>query len=168
MATTTKLAARSAICDGTTSQFIRGDGSIGDIDTGMILTVPTVDGTANGVKINDFNSGFSSTAIGNLLYLDSSATWQLCDKDTEVSCAGMLGIALEAKSSGSPVNVAFPGTIVYATGFPTLTIGGLCYIGDSGAITQTQPSGGAFIRVIGWAVHADKIYFNPSADYFQS
>jgi hypothetical protein len=133
----------------------------------ILLTIPSTDGHATGNVTNAFNSGYSSSAIGDLVYLDSSSTWQKCDMDTSAATySGLLGIALEVKASGNALRVALSGSFVYASAFPALTVGGIVYMSDAGAITQTQPSGADdSIRMIGWAVHADKIYFYPSPDY---
>jgi hypothetical protein len=133
----------------------------------ILLTVPTSDGHATGHTINLFNSGYTSSAVGDLVYLDSASTWQKCDANTLLLYNGLLGIALEVKASGNALLVALPGSIVYASGFPGMTIGLPLYMSESvGAITHTPPAtADDAVRVIGWAVHADKIFFNPSADY---
>lgn len=134
----------------------------------LLITVPTVDNTANGPKNADFNCGYTSSAIGDLVYLDSSSTWQKCDANTLALYNGKLGIALEVKASGAALTVALPGSYVYAaTAFPTFTVGSPVYMSETpGVVTQTAPTTtDAATRVIGHAVHADKIYFNPSADY---
>lgn len=130
-------------------------------------TIPSTDGTATGPWTNAFNSGYSSSAIGDLVYLDSSSTWQKCDMDTSsATYSGLVGIALEVKASGNALKVALPGSFVYCTAFPALTIGSPVYMSDAGAIIVAQPSGADdAIRMIGWAVHADKIFFYPSQDY---
>lgn len=139
-------------------------------DQGQIkLTVPTTDLKATGPTNGDFNSGYSSSAIGDLVYLDSSATWQKCDANTLLLYNGMLGIALEVKASGAALLVALPGSFIYSTtGFPTWTIGGPIYMSETaGAMTQTAPTTtDSATRVVGWGVHADKMYFNPSPDYY--
>ncbi len=134
----------------------------------IVYTVPTVDGTATGPTTNSFNSGYSSTAVGDLVYLDSGATWQKTDANSATTYSGLLGIALEVKASGNAVMVALAGSYVYASAaFPTFTVGGTVYMSETaGAVTQTQPTTtDAAIRVVGYAIHADKIYFDPSPDY---
>lgn len=43
------------------------------------------------------------------------------------------------------------------------TPGGPIYVGDSGALTQTAPSAaGDIIQIVGYATHADRIYFDPA------
>lgn len=131
------------------------------------LTIPTTDGHATGNITDQFNSGYSSSAVGDLVYLDSSSTWQKADKATSAATySGLLGIALEVKASGNALKVALPGSFVYATGFPALTIGAPVYMGTAGALVVTQPSAANdAIRIIGWGIHSDKLFFNPSPDY---
>lgn len=135
--------------------------------TQIDISQPASDGLATGTVCNDFNCGFSSSAVGDLVYLDSSATWQKTDANATATFAGMLGIALEVKASGAALSVLLQGFMWAATPFPTFTVGGLVYISETaGAVTQTAPTTtDACTRVIGWAVHADKLWFNPSATY---
>ena len=130
-------------------------------------TIPSTDGHATGPVTDEFNSGYSSSAVGDLVYLDSNSTWQKCDKGTSAATySGLLGIALEIKASGNALKVALPGSFVYATAFPTLTIGSPVYMDDAGAMIVAQPTAADHaIRMIGWGVHADKLYFFPSPDY---
>lgn len=136
-------------------------------DQGQIkLTVPTTDLTATGPTCGDFNCGYSSSAIGDLVYLDSSATWQKADANTTVLNNSLLAIALEVKASGAALLVALPGSFIYSTtGFPTFTIGLPIFMSETaGAVTQTAPvTTDAADRVIGFAVHADKMFFMPES-----
>ncbi len=74
---------------------------------------------------------------------------------------------MEVKASAAALLVALPGSIVYATAFPTFTPGEPVYMSETaGAVTATQPAtSAAAVRVVGWAVDPDKLFFNPSADY---
>lgn len=131
----------------------------------QVITQPTSDGTSTGPKTCSYNSGYSSTAVGDAVYLDSSATWQKTDADASATTySGMVGIALEVKASGAAVCVALPGSMVYAAAaFPTFTVGGQIYLSQTaGAVTQTAPSaaGSAVVR-IGWAINADMMFLSP-------
>ena len=130
----------------------------------IILIVPTTDGGCSGPSTSAFVSGYTSSAIGDLVYLDVNAKWQKVDADAIATTAGMLGIALAVAATDAALLVALPGSFVYSTAFPTLTVGGTCYAGETaGAIQQTIPTGASgVIREIGYAIHADKIYFMPT------
>jgi len=51
-------------------------------------------------------------------------------------------------------------------GFPTLTIGAPYYVGETaGTIQAAIPTGADnAVRVVGFGIHADKLFFNPSSD----
>lgn len=137
---------------------------LGTATTTINILVPTVDGTATGTTTNSFNSGYSSTAVGDLVYLDSAATWQKADANTTTLNNSLLGIALEVKAAAAAVSVALSGSMVYAAAaFPTFTVGLPVYMSETaGAVTQTPPTTtDAADRVIGFAIHADKLLFLP-------
>lgn len=129
------------------------------------LTVPTTDGHATGFVTSAFNSGYSNTAVGDLVYLDSSATWQKTDADSTTTAYGLIGIALEVKASGNAVKVALPGSFVRIDAW-NWTPGVTLYLGETAGAIQTAIPTGAdnVIRVVGFAVNADYIYFYPSQD----
>lgn len=131
----------------------------------ILMTVPTTDGHATGPTTNAFNSSYTS-AVGDLVYLKSDSTWALTDSDALGTTTGMLGIALAIATNGNPLLVALPGSFVYATAFPTLTIGAPYYVGETaGSIQAAIPTGADnAVRVVGFGVHADKLWFNPSSD----
>ncbi len=135
--------------------------------TNLKFTLPA-DLTATGDITNEFNSGYSSTAIGDLVYLDSSATWQKAKADSATTSTNLLGIALSVAASAAAVTVLLRGFIQAASPFPTLTVGAPVYISGAtaGAVVVAQPSTTDYvIRVVGHAVHADKMWFNPSGDW---
>jgi hypothetical protein len=131
----------------------------------IIYATPAADGTASGPVTSDYNAGYA-TAVGDLMYLDAAATWQKTDANT--SYDGLPGIALEVKTAGQAVKVALPGSTVWAAArFPTFTVGGPVYMSETaGDVTQTKPpTTDSATRVMGWAVHADKMYFFPEPSY---
>jgi hypothetical protein len=58
---------------------------------------------------------------------------------------------------------------VYNSAWNWTSIGGELYLSTTaGAITQIQPTGsGDIVRVVGYAINADLIYFNPSQDWIE-
>lgn len=131
------------------------------------IVLPLVNATATGNIIDNFNCGYTSSAIGDLVYLSSSSTWLKADNTTSVTTyQGLLGIALEVKATGTVLKVALSGSFVYLTTFPTLTIGNPIYMSTNGAIVVAQPSASnSAIRIIGWAIASNRIFFCPSPDY---
>jgi hypothetical protein len=142
--------------------YTRADGSA---VTGKLNGYPVTDHTANGPQTNTFASGYSST-IMDLVYLGSGGKWLEADADATGTSINLLGIALEAKTDTQAMNVALPGSFVKDESWGW-TIGVPLYISNTlGGIVEAKPTGsGDVVRTVGYAVHADMIYFNPSSDY---
>jgi len=140
-----------------------GDLTMGDAKQ-VVLTAPSADVTCTGFSTSAFNAGYTSTAVGDLVYLDSSATWQKCDADAIATAGGMLGIALAVVASGNPVKVALPGSFVRVNAWDW-TPGTTLYISETaGGIATAIPTGAdGVVREIGWACNADYIYFMPNS-----
>lgn len=143
--------------------------SLTDVHALQLDATPDSDHTANGPQTNTLNAGYSS-AIGDLVYFDPTAQeWLEADADAEASAGGvLLGIALEAKTDGQAMNVAMPGSFVRDDSW-NWTPGAELFISTTaGDITGTAPSGsGDIVRVIGYALTADVIYFNPSGAWVE-
>ena len=131
----------------------------------IVLTAPSADVTCTGFSTSAFNSGYTSSAVGDLVYLDASATWQKVDADAIATAGGMLGIALAVVASGNPLLVALPGSFVRVNAW-NWTPGTTLYASETpGGIATAIPTGAdGVVRVIGWACNADYIYFYPSQD----
>ena len=150
------------------------DGSIDEahlaVGKGGALSIdglPDSDHMAIGPQTTSFNAGYTTTQ-SDLVYLSSSGTWLEADADaTGVKSTSMLGIALEVKDSGEAMNVALPGSFVRDDSVYSFTPGVPLYMDTTdGGITATKPTGsGDTVRTVGYAVHADMIFFNPSSDY---
>jgi hypothetical protein len=128
---------------------------------------PDTDHTANGPSTNTFAAGASIT-IMDLVYLKSDGEWWQTDADAAATTDGLLGISLESKTDGQAMNVALPGSFVRDDTW-NWTPGATLYVdtATAGAIVAAQPTGtDDAIRVVGYAVTADVIYFMPSGLYF--
>ncbi len=137
----------------------------GDLETNQknitqIATL-TTDNSAQGDIVTDIVAG-ESLAFGNIVYLKSDGKWWKAT-NTAIATTGLIGFVLESKSADEATKVLLRGFVRdddYA-----LTVGGVIYLGASGAITQTAPSTEDYvIQVLGYALHADRLYFNPSYD----
>ena len=124
--------------------------------------MPGLNQTSIGKTATALNAG-ASISVMHLVALNSSSQWVKADAVSVY--AGILGIALESKSSG-PIKVALPHSIIRNDTW-TWTPGATLYIStSSGGITAVQPNGAdQAVRVIGFALDATDIYFNPSQDY---
>jgi hypothetical protein len=145
-------------------------GTFGAVTLNSSITLdglPDSDHTANGPQTNSFNAGYTTTQ-SDLVYLDSNSKWLEADADaTGVKSTSLLGIALEVKDDGEAMNVALPGSFVRDNSVYGFTPGVPLYMDTTdGGITATKPTGsGDTVRTVGYAVHADMIFFNPSSDY---
>jgi hypothetical protein len=136
-------------------------------DGALSLNGAPADHTANGPQTTTFNAGYT-TVQSDLVYLDSNSKWLEADADaTGVKSTSLLAIALEVKNDGEALNVALPGSFIQDASVYAFTPGVPLYMSATdGAITATKPTGsGDTVRTVGYAVHADMIFFNPSSDY---
>ena len=126
---------------------------------------PPTDHTATGPQTNTLNAGYGCAAF-DLVILGSSSTWLEADADATGTSINMLGVTLAAASSGAAVNVALPGSFIRDDTF-NFTPGAPLYIsGTLGAMTHTKPTGsGDIVRVVGFALNADVVFFQPSSDF---
>lgn len=127
----------------------------------------SADGTFSGTTV----TGIAGTtlAFGDLVYLAAAdSRWELADADA-ASTSGdvMLGMVVQAAADGAPTKILLDGIIRADAAFPTLTISAQVYVSiTAGDIQVTQPSGtDDVIRVVGRALTANEIRFNPSEDY---
>ena len=145
--------------DGTRS--VTPAGAAGTYTPTNIAATPGADHTATGPKTNALNAGGTIT-IMDLVILNSSSQWVQTDANAAATYAGMLAISLESKTTGQAMSVALPGSFVRDDTW-AWTPGAVLYLSETaGQITSTQPTTtDAAIRVIGFAVTADVIWFQP-------
>lgn len=142
-------------------------------ENAAILMDPAMsaDGKYNGI-IRAGTAG-ATLAFGDLVYLDpTDSRWELADANAAAGAdgdaRGVLGICvLAAASDGSATTILLQGIVRADTAFPSMTINNPQYVSETaGDITGTQPTTtDVVIRVVGVALTADELYFNPSYDY---
>ena len=99
----------------------------------------------------------NTVGIGGALHMDTDSHWVDADMNATTSMPCM---ALALGTTGT-VDVLLNG-IIKDTGW-SWTVGGIMYVNTSGTLTQTAPSGdGDQVQVVGIALSADTIIFNPS------
>jgi hypothetical protein len=133
-------------------------------NTQVNLTLPTANTYVTGNMTNSFQSGCTASAY-DLVFLGNASKWLEVGANAVATCQGLIGIALEAKNNTQAMKVALPGCFVrYDTW--NWTVGATLYAsGTLGGISETIPTGAnSIIKVIGFAVNADCIFFNPSPD----
>jgi len=131
-------------------------------------SVLSADGKWTGIVI-DGTAG-TTLAFGDLIYLAAAdSRWELVDADA-VGTSGtvLIGMCvLAAAADGNATKILLQGTIRADAAFPALTISAPVYAGETaGDVQTTIPTGAdAVIRVVGFALTADSMYFNPSQDH---
>ena len=134
----------------------------------QIYGTPDTDHTSTGPVTSTFNAGATITVM-DLVYMASDGEWALTDADAASTATGMLAISLESKTDGNAMKVALTGSFVRDDTW-AWTPGAILYVDTAtpGAITATAPSGSAdIVRVVGHAVSADVIFFNPSGSWVE-
>jgi len=140
---------------------------ITDVQELRIDATPDADHTATGLTTNTINAG-ATIGIGELCYLGSGGKWLKTDADAAATATGMLGISVEASSDTNPMIVALSGSFVRDDTY-NWTVGAILYVGlTAGELTETAPSAtGDIVRVAGYAISADVVYFLPSGAWVE-
>ena len=128
----------------------------------------SADGKYTGITIA--GTAGATLAFGDLIYLAvADSRWELCDADALATAGNvMIGMCvLAAAADGSATTVLLMGQIRADAKFPALTVGAAVYAGETaGAVQVAIPTGADnVIRVVGFALTADEMYFNPSQDH---
>ena len=139
-------------------------------------TALSADGKYSGI-VQSGTAG-ATLAFGEVCYFAvADSRWELAKADAAATSGGvLLGICvLAAAGDGSTTKMLLWGTIRADTKFPTLTIGANVYISAATAgliaagatnATTGQPTGtDQVIRVTGFALTANDLFFNPGSDY---
>jgi len=133
------------------------------IDAGNVTidNTPNTDHTAEGPKTN-LVAG-AALAFGDICFMGSDGKMEKGDADA-VATAFCWAIALATISEDASGSFGLPGTFVRDDSWNWTSIGQPVYLdtATAGGLTQTPPSGtDDVIQIIGIAITADIIYFNP-------
>jgi len=128
------------------------------------------DGDHNGITF--IGTAGETVAFGDVVYLkNADSQWYLVDADATAT-GGVVAIAICVSSGtdNNPVTLMTHGIIQANGGFPALTIGAPVYLSLTGTttntVTVTAPSAtDDVVKIIGHALTADKMLFNPSVDW---
>jgi len=130
----------------------------------------SADGKYTGITVAG-TAGYSQ-AFGDCVYLDpTDSRWELCDANSAAAAdgdsRGLVGMVVVTGTDGNACTILLNGIIRADAKFPAFTINNPIYISETaGSVTQTQPTTtDVVIRVVGFALTADEMYFNPSPDY---
>jgi len=127
----------------------------------------SADGKYTGITVT--GTAGATLAFGDLIYLAvATSKWVLTDADAAATAGGvMIGMCVLAANDTQSTTILLQGIIRADAKFPALTIGAAVYVGETaGAIQVSIPTGADnIIRVVGFALTNDEIYFNPSQDF---
>jgi hypothetical protein len=128
---------------------------------------PATDDTYTGEHITGLNAG-ATIAQWDCVYLGSASKWLLTDADAASSAGGvMVGMAVAAGTDTNPLTVILRG-VVRNDGWTWATVGAPLYLDTTtaGGMTLTAPSAtDDVVRIVGYVLTDDCIYFNPSNDW---
>jgi hypothetical protein len=160
----TQVDAKLPLAGGTlTGNITLGENTSIDLDP-----AGSADGKYSGICIT--GTAGAALSFGQLIYLAvADSRWELADADaTATAGTPLLGMCvLAAGADGNATKILLQGTIRADAQFPALTVGAPAYVGETAGAIQTAIPTGAdnVIRVVGFALTADEIYFSPSSDH---
>ncbi len=131
----------------------------------------SLDGKYNG--ITRAGTAGATLVFGDLCHLSPvDSRWELADANSAAGALGdargILGICiLAAAGDGSATTMLLHGIVRADAVFPALTVNGPVYVSETaGDVTMTQPvTTDAVIKVIGFGLTADELFFNPDNIY---
>jgi len=120
---------------------------------------PTTDHTGNGIQT--LVVAGQTLSIGQIARINSSGEYALADADAAASMPAV-GLAVDTLAATATGTLMLQG--YFRDDTYDWTVGGLLYASSTaGSLTHTVPSNsGQQVQVLGYAVSADTIYFNPS------
>ena len=121
-----------------------------------------------GARIITLTAGYGTTAVGDLVYLNNDdSKFELTDGNAAAIAADVLvGVVLEAVAENASCLVMLEGTIT-VDAWNWGTVGASLWIsGTAGDMTQTILAvTNDIVRVVGYVLDDDTIYFAPSSSY---
>ena len=109
--------------------------------------------------------GVGAGTVGSVYFYNGAGTWTATNATTAGNARGLLGIATSAV--GFDRGVLIRGFFLNTSW--AFTAGQTLYLATSaGNITNVQPSAsGNVVRVVGYALSSNEIYFNPSNEWIE-
>ncbi|MDA7648698.1 hypothetical protein N8580_00005, partial [Akkermansiaceae bacterium] len=102
------------------------------------------------------------------VYYYNSAAWGSADADNESTSKGWMAVATAAAASGDPSDGMLLEGVVYMATDPGGSAGDPVYLSTAvGRLTSTQPGSGKIVRIMGYQISTNVVYFNPSPDYIK-
>src|SRR3990167_9525150 len=144
-----------------------GNMTLGENTAVALDPAGSADGKYTGITVT--GTGGATIAFGDLVTLDKDdSRWELVDISVAAAVTGdargLIGIAVTSSTDGAAITVLLHGIIRADANFPALTIGAPVYASTTGDIIVAQPTTTDYvIRIVGYAMTADEIFFNPDS-----
>mgnify|MGYP006908230661 FL=1 len=155
----------TATSSGSGTGSVTGDiGGFGKIQVAGVLSPnSTTDGAfGTGTRMFEKLPVTAGMEAGKVYYLRSGA-WTKADKD-DANSVNILAVATDAENSGAEMVAEGFVRMEVGNGFNLAQSGTPLYIGDTGNVTTSAPTGsGDIARVVGYVINASAklIYFKP-------
>jgi hypothetical protein len=150
-----------------TQQSIKAyvDGAVGT-PSGVGLDVSLADTTSSGLTL-EATVDTNAFGAGALVMLAADGNWDTADASAEATCDSMLGIAVDS-GTGASKTILVQGLYRLDATY-AWTVGATLWASETtGAMTETKPSTSSAIqRIVGYAITADIIYFDPDKTYVE-
>jgi hypothetical protein len=155
------------------SGFVRITNASGQITIGAgdgteveYLVRSTAVSTAGDVEGNIVKFGTTTGMTAGDVYVWNGTNWVQVDGDADTTTKGLMGVALGASSADDGL---LTHGVAYLSHDPGAA-GDILYVDTvtAGYLTATQPSAtGDFVRVAGYCLADNKVFFSPSQDFIE-
>ena len=155
------------------SGFVRITNASGQVTIGAgdgteveYLVRSTAVSTAGDVEGNIVKFGTTTGMTAGDVYVWNGTNWVQVEADVEATTKGLMGVALGASSADDGL---LTHGVAYLSHDPGAA-GDILYVdtATAGYLTATQPSAtGDFVRVAGYCLADNKVFFSPSQDYIE-
>ena len=155
------------------SGFVRITNASGQVTIGAgdgaeveYLVRSTAVSTAGEAEGNIVKFGTTTGMTAGDVYVWNGTNWVQVDGDAEATTKGLMGVALGASSADDGL---LTHGVAYLSHDPGAA-GDILYVdtATAGYLTSTQPSAlGDFVRVAGYCLADNKVFFSPSQDYIE-
>ena len=121
-----------------------------------------------GSRILYLSTALPDPISAGYVYYYNSAAWGSADADNESTSKGWMAVATAAAAAGDPSDGMLLEGPVYMATDPGGSAGDPVYLSTAvGRLTSTQPGTGKIVRIMGYKISTNVVYFNPSPDYIK-
>ena len=156
---------------GTTPAILVGPDAGVDVMGALGINSSIADETASGI-VAVFTAG-EALERGEVVYFKAADSKMWKAVATAAATSRCVAMAAEDISADAAGKFLLQGFVRDNGSFPAYTIGGALFTPEAETSSQNVPeqaapdTDGDFVQVLGWAVTADMVYFNPSNDIIE-